>query len=444
MKKQIIILGWIAAFVMLSTLLSAQSESKEYIFEMPVSSKFNTAAFRKFIELPEAKRITGIDTLIRLQQNVCCPDCPQRYKRLVYKFKTIDNSKADSIKHQKLVTEQLCYGNTTSFKGEILSTPAVRFDTIRGMGKDTLITYVLSYLPKIDVLVQDSICFGEYIMFDGEKITKSCVRTKTLPGMNGQCDTSMTYVMKILPQPTKLLGDTILEGKSVVFNGEVLTKSAIRYDTINGVGAQCDTIVTFVLVVLPKPIDNRIHFFVEQTVGFEPGVSPINKDLWTSTHVGITVNHNRNWIWKLGLGWFPSLDFNIPNEIQKITAKPAPDQGWNDCNCDEKKQKISAHIGITYNIPIKKLTYKNWISGVRLSLTGDYAFGGPPIKDVKTTDWGLPGQLDFQFAFFTQRELKKGSVFTLELGPTLQFSNGSNHAGVQLRARFVMPTKYKK
>lgn len=437
MKKQIIILGWIALFVILSNILSAQSESKVYKFEMP--AKIDTAIFNRLIELPEAKRIVGIKKLTRIQKNACCPDCPISYNRLEYIVETIDNKKP-----QKLVTEQLCYGNTTSFKGEILSTPAVRFDTIRGTGKDTLVTYVLSFLPKNDVLIQDSICFGENIVFEGEKLSKNAIRYKTLKGENGQCDTSMTYVLKIIPQPTKLLGDTILEGKSVVFNGEVLTKSSIRYDTISGVGAQCDTLVTFVLVVLPKPINNRIHFFVEQTGGYEPGVSPINKDLWTSTHVGITVNHNRNWIWKIGLGWFPSLDFQIPKDPQKVTAKPATDQGWNDCNCDEKKQKFSAHVGIAYSIPIKQLTFfKDWTNGFRFSGTADFVFDGSPVKDVKKSDWGLPGEVDLQFAFFTQKEFKGGSMFVFELGPTLQASNGSNHAGVQARARFVIPTRNK-
>lgn len=426
-------------FVILPTLLSAQGQPKPKTFklEMPVSIKNDTAAFRQFIESPMGKRIKNISKITRIQETAMCPDCPTPYGRWQYEFEMFDDSEPT-----KLITETICDGKTTVFNGEVLKEGAFRQGKIKSTtgGKDTSYTYFLQVTPKMQQKVEQEICFGDSIMVNGRKISETSVFYYTIPGSGNQCDVDVTHFVKVLPQQQKITKDTLLEGETITINGREIGETQVLQYTIEGLNGQCDTAVTHLITVLQKPRDNRIHFFIEETAGFEPGSSPINNPFWLSTHLGVTVNHSRRWIWKVGLGWFPSMDFSIPKELTQLSSNPGKDEGWQDCNCDEKRQRFSLHAGIAYSIPFQwKLLSGD--TGIRLSVTGDYALGGPPIEEVKSSQWALPGALDFQPAFFWQKSVKEGSMVIAELGPTLQAINGSNHAGLQFKVRFVMPRK---
>jgi hypothetical protein len=338
------------------------------------------------------------------------------------------------------VNQSICQGQTFLFDSEQLTTSTVRYKTLKGLNGqcDTLLTFVLSVQPQSTVVLSDSICQGQTFLFDGEQLTTSTVRYKTLKGLNGQCDTAMTFVLSVQPQPTRTVSDTIQEGETYLFNGETLTASAIRFDTLFSPTGCCDTLVKLELVVLPKPKDYRAHVYVEETVGFEPGSSPINKDVTTVTRIGLTVNPNNEWLFFLALGHFPNWDFNIPTKLDTLSEQPAPDAGWNACNCDKKMQVFSLHAKVAYSIPIRKLNFFGGKTGIRLALSYDHAFN-VPVEDVSRTEWAVPGALSFQSAFFWQKTLNGGGTVVVELGPTLQALNGSNHAGGQLRARFVIP-----
>lgn len=423
--------------IALPTLTSAQGQPKQKTFrlEMPVSVKNDTAAFRQFIESPMGKRIKDVSKITRIQETAMCPDCPTPYGRWVYEFELFDDSEPT-----KLITETICDGKTTVFNGEVLKEGAFRQGKIKSTtgGKDTSYTYFLQVTPKMQKIVEQEICFGDSIIVNGRKISETSVLYYTIPGSGSQCDVDVTHFVKILPQQQKITKDTLIQGETITINGREIAETEVMQYTVEGLNGQCDTAVTNLITVLQKQVDNRIHFFIEETAGFEPGKSPINNPFWVSTHLGVTVNHSRRWIWKVGLGWFPSMDFTIPKELSQLSLNPASDEGWQDCNCDEKRQRFSLHTGIAYSIPFK-LKLFGGDTGIRLSLTGDYALGGAPVDDVKSSQWALPGAVDFQPAFFWQLPLKGGSMVVAELGPSLQALNGSNHAGGQIRVRFVMP-----
>lgn len=405
------------------------------VFEMPVSVKLDTAAFRKFVENPNGKRIKSIH---RVTHNAQGPTCG--YSRLVYDIELFDDTQPT-----KLITERICYGKFTTFKGEKLYEPAIRYDTIRSKsgGKDTLVTYIVSFIPLETRIVQDSICYGDTIDVNGERLWKSTVRRRTIPATTiGGCDILETFVLNVLPQPTKTIRDTIEEGQSIVFKHETLSQSAVRYDTLQSTEGKCDTILTYILTVLPpKKPPFRMFFFVQSTFGFEPGRSEINRDPWAAFHVGTSGNPDNKWYWKVGLGYYPSFNFRIPKELPVTTTPPEPGKAWNDCDCKDKKDQFSLHAGISYSISLTG--FLGGQAGIRLSATADIALGEGPVKDLPSSQWNLPGAWSFQPAFFAQWSLPGGGTLMGELGPTLQAAPGSNRAGGQFRFRFVMPTNDK-
>lgn len=432
-----------AIFVILPTLLSAQGQPKPKTFklELPVSVKTDTAAFRVFIESPQGKRIKDVSKVTRIQNGATCPDCPTPYGRWQYEFEVFDDTEPT-----KLVTETICDGKTTVFNGEVLSKGSIRYDTIQATsgGKDTLVTYVLHVIPRLQKKVQEEICFGDTTTVNGRKIWETAVLYYTIPGTGTQCDVDVSHFVKILPQPQKTkrdsiyLGDTLTIKLDSLHQFKVWETQVLQY-IIKGLNGHCgDTSVTHLITVLPKPKDNRWYVFAEQDAAYEPGRSPINNDGWTSTTIGVTTSPDGKWIFFAGIGWFPNIDFSIPTELDSLSENPGPDAGWNPCNCKRKEQVFSLHAKIAYTVQVKKLSLFGGTGGFRLSLGYDYAFT-VPVDDVSRKEWSLPGALDLQAAVYWQRTVKGGGTVVAELGPTLQALNGSNHAGGQFRLRFVMP-----
>lgn len=96
-------------------------------------------------------------------------------------------------------------------------------------------------------------CQGDSVSIGGVTYTGSGTVLDTLPGMNGGCDTILTYMLELLPRPT--MTDTVLFclGDSITIGGTVYTNSGTVIDTLPGTGGGCDTIITFVLQVLEPP-----------------------------------------------------------------------------------------------------------------------------------------------------------------------------------------------
>ncbi len=109
-------------------------------------------------------------------------------------------------------------------------------------------------------------CPGDSVQIDGVVYFESGTVLDTLAGANGACDTILTYVLKLLPQTN--LNDTIqfCLGDTIEIAGGMYTGSGIVVDTLPGTGGGCDTIITYVLQVQEPPTR-------QETLRFCPGSS---------------------------------------------------------------------------------------------------------------------------------------------------------------------------
>lgn len=109
-------------------------------------------------------------------------------------------------------------------------------------------------------------CPGDSVNIDGVSYTGPGIVLDTLQGTNGSCDTLVTYVLELLPRVT--LSDTIqfCLGDSVNIGGIVYSAAGTVIDTLPGSGAGCDTIIQYTLLVLEPPTR-------AETVLFCPGSS---------------------------------------------------------------------------------------------------------------------------------------------------------------------------
>lgn len=124
---------------------------------------------------------------------------------------------------------------------------------------------VFASLTDLPVL-NDTILFcpGDSVEIDGVVYTGPGTVLDTLPGANGGCDTLVTYVLNLLPRPT--LSDTIqfCLGDTIIIGGKAYSTSGTVVDTLPGNGGGCDTIITYTLRVQEPPTR-------QETLRFCPG-----------------------------------------------------------------------------------------------------------------------------------------------------------------------------
>ncbi|GAB4492175.1 MAG: hypothetical protein OHK0019_13550 [Saprospiraceae bacterium] len=124
--------------------------------------------------------------------------------------------------------------------------------TIVDVCSDTTVNYFLvEVLPLAEIVENISFCAGKSVAIGDSVYTQSTTVMDTLAGLNGACDTIFTYNLTLLPYNTA--SDTIAFcfGDSVEINGIFYSEAGVVMDTISGTGGGCDTILTWVLEVLP-------------------------------------------------------------------------------------------------------------------------------------------------------------------------------------------------
>lgn len=194
----------------------------------------------------------------------------------IYSVRVIDEcgrSRIDSAQVQVDSAIQLlenvtfCPGDSVVINGLAYYGPATVADTLAGVnGCDTIITYLLTLLPQPTVNDTILFCPGGSVTIGGTVYTGSAVVTETIPGQGADCDTLATYVLQLLPQPAFTDTISICPGSSVTIGGTVYNQAATVVDTIPGVNGDCDTIATYVL-----EIGQQVS--LTENISFCPGAS---------------------------------------------------------------------------------------------------------------------------------------------------------------------------
>ncbi|MBK6929918.1 MAG: choice-of-anchor L domain-containing protein [Saprospirales bacterium] len=164
----------------------------------------------------------------------------------------------------------LCPGESYVLNGVAYTAPAILSDTLPGIGDDcdTLRTYVLAVLPLSTLSDTIVFCAGDSVVLNGVAYTMSGTVTDTLSGIAGACDTLITYILEMLPLNARSETVALCPGSSIVIGGTVYNSAGTVQAVAPGTNGACDTLVTYTLEVLPQPVRN-------QTLAFCPGTSVV-------------------------------------------------------------------------------------------------------------------------------------------------------------------------
>ncbi len=154
---------------------------------------------------------------------------------------------------QNQITQTLCFGQTTIFKGETLTQSGIYRDTLTNvLGCDSIITLNFLVKPKAEKLINAGICNGQSYTFKGKQINLPGKYYDTLTTILG-CD---SFIVLNLSVNNFVIGEAsiaICQGQSYNFNGRQLTQAGQYVDTLVSV-AGCDSILTLSLAVNSLPL----------------------------------------------------------------------------------------------------------------------------------------------------------------------------------------------
>ncbi len=158
------------------------------------------------------------------------------------------------------ISDAICQGSTYSFNGVTLSSPGMYADTLLSNGGcDSIVTLTLSVMPNPTSQVQGEICDGKSYVFQGDILTAAGQYTEILPSWTG-CDSTITLQLTVHPNTSKSIQAQICSGQSYAFNGQsLITPGAYVANLQTSHG--CDSTVNLTLnvaTVLETALDASI------------------------------------------------------------------------------------------------------------------------------------------------------------------------------------------
>lgn len=147
---------------------------------------------------------------------------------------------------QSSFNQSICAGGSYQFAGQTLTTAGTYNDTlVAAAGCDSIVTLVLNVWPSINSNISASICSNDTFQFGGQGLTSSGTYTDTLASSNG-CDSIVTLTLTVSDTLHYAYSQNICAGGSFQFGGQMLTTAGTYYDTVITPGG-CLGIVTLTL-----------------------------------------------------------------------------------------------------------------------------------------------------------------------------------------------------
>jgi hypothetical protein len=145
-------------------------------------------------------------------------------------------------------SETICMGSSYTFKGTALTQSGAYNDTlVNAAGCDSVITLNLTVSPALTGDFSETICNGNSYTFFAQTLTQSGNYTETVQTQDG-CDSIITLHLTVLAPITTTLAESICQGGSYDFNGDVLTIAGVYADTLAS-PQNCDSVVTLTLTI---------------------------------------------------------------------------------------------------------------------------------------------------------------------------------------------------
>lgn len=173
---------------------------------------------------------------------------------------------------------QLCPGSSVQIGDTIIKDPGI-YPIVKpaSVGCDTLVTYVVTVLPQPFLFNVISFCEGDSVVIGGVAYRTPQIVVDTIPGQNGACDTIAFIELKLRPLVNISGGDILFcRGDTVVIDGTSYTQPGLVTVSQNGTGSGCDTLITFALkYVTPSPSALTVQCPANKLVTVNPGASPV-------------------------------------------------------------------------------------------------------------------------------------------------------------------------
>ena len=146
--------------------------------------------------------------------------------------------------------DEICEGTPYTFGIYTPDTTGTYIDTFVSVtGCDSIVTLNLTVHPIYDVAVDGQICDGTTFNFNGQPLTVAGTYDTLLQTVNG-CDSMVTLNLIVLDILRTNLSDSICDGATVSFMGQILDSTGIYIDTVSS-SIGCDSIITLDLTVFP-------------------------------------------------------------------------------------------------------------------------------------------------------------------------------------------------
>ena len=153
------------------------------------------------------------------------------------------------------LSQSICAGSSYDFNGQTLTTGGTYIDTLTaGSGCDSIVTLNLTVIQPVSQVISAAICAGSSYTFGSQTLTTAGTYIDTLTSSSG-CDSIVTLVLTVNQPSTQSVNQTICQGSSYDFNGQMLTVGGTYIDTLI-TGGGCDSIVTLFLSVTPILYDS--------------------------------------------------------------------------------------------------------------------------------------------------------------------------------------------
>ena len=148
------------------------------------------------------------------------------------------------------VFAEICQGESYLFSNQTLTESGVYYDTLQSInGCDSVITLTLDVHPVQHTQLVAEINIGESYDFFGQTLTETGVYENTLTTIHG-CDSVITLTLTVNPVYYVTINDSICQGESYDFFGQILTQSGDYHHTLQASDGN-DSIITLNLTLLP-------------------------------------------------------------------------------------------------------------------------------------------------------------------------------------------------
>ncbi|MCI5058777.1 MAG: FG-GAP-like repeat-containing protein, partial [Flavobacteriales bacterium] len=151
-------------------------------------------------------------------------------------------------------TIQLCDGDSFLFGGNVYTVNDTLYDSLlTSNGCDSIEQYILAFNPSYDLNLIDTICQGDSIIIGNNVYDSTGVYSDTLQTANG-CDSIVNLNLTVVPIYYVLTVDTICQGDTYSWNGNVYTNTGVYQDTLSSI-AGCDSLIGLHLTVTPTIVN---------------------------------------------------------------------------------------------------------------------------------------------------------------------------------------------